>query len=258
MAAKDKMQGRRRTPFEVLMMVIATLIGSLLFSILLEWVGMMFFWSDQGLGHSRDMILSEISYLHEDLTNSTVYGFTPKEAVDLVFNLVFNQPFDAQLLEYERQLFQPRPWEQSPMGATSSGNLNYQDAFSTWGGYFAEWGQYLTFILREYLVAAIYISMVSLARIVIIVLSLPLFAVFMVVAIVDGLAQRDLRRFGGARESGTRYHFSKSAILPILLFGWLIYISFPVSINPNFVLLPMAFMFSMSIYLAIMNYKKYF
>lgn len=259
MAAKDKMQGRRRTPFEVVMMVVATLIGSLLFSILLEWAGMIFFWSDEGVGHSRQMILDEIGYLHQDLVSSTMFGVTPKEAVDLVFNTIFGRPFDEGLLHYERTLFTPTPYKASTAAmAADSGNLFSAEAAQGWGLYFKEWFDYIVLIMREFLVAAIYISMVAITRICIIVLSLPLFAMFLVAASVDGLAQRDLRRFGGARESGTRYHFSKAAVLPTLLFGWLIYISFPVSVNPNFVLLPLALLFSLSIYLAITNYKKYF
>lgn len=255
MAAKDKMQGRRRTPFEVAMMIIATLIGSLFFSILLEWVGIIFFWSDEGVGHSRDMIISEMSYLHEDLAYNTLFGVTPKDAVDLVFNFIFGRPFSPEMLNYEKTMFASKVQQTST--AIDSGDAFSKDGMRVWGVYFKELFNYALFIAREFLVAAIYITMVAVTRIVIIILSLPLFGVFMVTAIVDGLAQRDLRRFGGARESGTRYHFSKAAVLPTLLIGWLIYISIPFSINPNFVLLPLALMFSASIYLTIANYKKY-
>lgn len=254
--AKDKAQGRRRSPFEVLMMILATLIGSLIFSILLEWVGMVFFWEDEGVGHSRSMIIQEISYLNDDLIHATLFGVTPREAVDVIFNYIFGQPFSEDLLHYERTLFKSAT--QSSAQAAVSANAFSTEAVQGWWNYFSEMFSYIGFFLREFAVAAIYITMVAITRISIIIMSLPLFSLFLLVSVVDGLAQRDLRRFGGARESGTRYHFSKAAVLPILLFGWLIYISIPFSIHPNLVLLPLALMFAMSIYLAIANYKKYF
>lgn len=253
MASKDKMQGRRKTPFELVMMIVATLIGSLFFSILLEWMGMLFLWSEQGVGHSREMILTEISYLHDDLINSTILGVTPKEAVDIVFNFVIGKPFDISLLDYENKIMKPNLNEATQGASVASG-----DWLAGWGGYLGDWFNYVIFVTQEFLVAAVYISMVALNRIVIVVLSLPLYGVFLITAMIDGLAQRDLRRFGGARESGTRYHFSKASVLPTLLIGWLIYISFPVSINPNYVLLPIGVVFGISVYLTIANYKKYF
>lgn len=255
MAAKDKMQGRRKTPIDLVIMMILTLLGSLFFSILIEWAGMLFLWSDQGVGHSRQMILDEIGYLHNDLVSSTIFGVTPKEAVDVVFNFILGKPFDISLLEYEKNIIKPNSFTSvvSETGSTFS-----ISALKGWGSYFGEWFNYLKFVTQEYLVAAVYISMVALNRIVIVALSIPLFGVFFITGLVDGLAQRDLRRFGGARESGTRYHLSKSVVLPTIFLGWLAYISFPVSINPNFVLLPLALLFSLSIFLTVANYKKYF
>ena len=43
---------------------------SLLFSILLEWIGMVLWWEEQGLLHSRLMLQSELSYLEGDLRRS--------------------------------------------------------------------------------------------------------------------------------------------------------------------------------------------
>ena len=43
---------------------------SLIFSILVEWIGMMFWWEEQGLGHSRQMLVAELQFLGSDFQNS--------------------------------------------------------------------------------------------------------------------------------------------------------------------------------------------
>ena len=46
--------------------VIQWLLLSLVFSILVEWAGMVLWWPDEGLDHSRAMLANEIGYLDTD------------------------------------------------------------------------------------------------------------------------------------------------------------------------------------------------
>jgi integrating conjugative element membrane protein (TIGR03747 family) len=48
------------------------LLLALLFSILTEWVGMVLWWPDEGLQHSRSMLEAEIGYLDSDFRRSVV------------------------------------------------------------------------------------------------------------------------------------------------------------------------------------------
>ena len=50
--------------------VIQWLLLSLLFSILIEWAGMVLWWPEQGLEHSRAMLEHELGYLDTDLRRS--------------------------------------------------------------------------------------------------------------------------------------------------------------------------------------------
>lgn len=52
--------------------VIGLLIASLLFSILIEWAGLLLFWSDQGWRHSQAMLSSELGWLSEHFTSSLI------------------------------------------------------------------------------------------------------------------------------------------------------------------------------------------
>jgi integrating conjugative element membrane protein (TIGR03747 family) len=65
---------------------------SLLFSILIEWVGMTFWWPEEGLGHSRAMLEAEIGYLKADFGRSLVSSnparFT-KDVADKAYFVLF-------------------------------------------------------------------------------------------------------------------------------------------------------------------------
>ena len=75
-------------PFRLL----GVLIGSLLFSIVVECVGMHLFWKDQGWRHSRQMLQYELGHLSNHFTRSVVVqepGRTAHELVDTGYEWVF-------------------------------------------------------------------------------------------------------------------------------------------------------------------------
>ena len=91
----------------------------------------------------------------------------------------------------------------------------------------------------------------------ILVLALPVFALFSLVAIVDGLVKRDLRRWGGGRESSFVYHWAKRSALPLLVLTWVIYLALPFSLHPTFIVLPFAMLFALSVAVTASTFKKY-
>ncbi len=75
-------------PFRLL----GVLIGSLLFSIVIECVGMHLFWQDQGWRHSQQMLQYELGHLSNHFTRSVVVqepGRTAHELVDTGYEWVF-------------------------------------------------------------------------------------------------------------------------------------------------------------------------
>jgi hypothetical protein len=91
---------------------------------------------------------------------------------------------------------------------------------------------------RTYLIAAAYIVLVFLVRLLVLTLSLPLFLVAALTGLIDGLVRRDVRRFGAGRESGFVCHRAKAALLPLVTLPWVIYLALPVSVHPLWILLP--------------------
>jgi integrating conjugative element membrane protein (TIGR03747 family) len=63
------------------------------------------------------------------------------------------------------------------------------------------------------------VTQVFSVRLAVLALAMPVFVTFGLVSIVDGLAKRDLRRWGGGRESSFIYHWAKRTALPLLVLG---------------------------------------
>jgi integrating conjugative element membrane protein (TIGR03747 family) len=109
----------------------------------------------------------------------------------------------------------------------------------------------------QYVIAAMQVTQVFAVRLVILTPATPVFGLFSLVALVDGFVQRDLRRWGGGRESSFVYHWAKRSAMPLLVLSWVIYLALPVSVHPNFVVLPFAGMFALSVAVTASSFKKY-
>jgi len=94
-------------------------------------------------------------------------------------------------------------------------------------------------------------------RLAILTLATPVFVLFTLVALVDGLVRRDLRRWGGGRESSFVYHYAKQSVLPLVALAWVVYLSLPFSVHPSLVVLPFAALFAVSVSIMAGTFKKY-
>lgn len=89
------------------------------------------------------------------------------------------------------------------------------------------------------------------------ILMIPSFIVIEFIFVVDGLVQRDIRKFKGARESTFFFHRVKSLVGICLFSIFFIYMVVPYPISPELLLIPMILLSSLFTYLSIKNYKKY-
>ena len=94
-------------------------------------------------------------------------------------------------------------------------------------------------------------------RLAVLTLAMPAFLLAAVVATTEGLVRRDLRRWGGGRETSFVYHHAKRIILPLLITAWVVYLSMPVSVHPTLVVLPFAILFAIAITVTSATFKKY-
>lgn len=110
---------------------------------------------------------------------------------------------------------------------------------------------------ESYLIAAAFVLLVFIVRLLVLIHTLPLFLLAAFVGLVDGLVGRDLRRFGAGRESGFIYHRAKASLIPLAVLPWVIYLALPVSISPLLILLPSAIALAIAMNVFAGSFKKY-
>lgn len=98
---------------------------------------------------------------------------------------------------------------------------------------------------------------ITINRLVIFILNLPFFLATVFVASIDGLGQRDIRKFKGARESTLLFHKVKPLIGVVYFTSLFTYLAFPLSIQPWLIMIPMTVMASFLVMISITNFKKY-
>ena len=76
-------------------------------------------------------------------------------------------------------------------------------------------------------------------------------------ALVDSLVRRDLRRWGGGRESFFVYHYAKKAAIPLIIMAWMLYLALPFSLHPFWIILPFALAFAFAVTFTASAFKKY-
>ena len=217
--------------------VIQWLLLSLVFSLLVEWVGMVLWWPDEGLDHSRAMLANEIGYLDTDFRRSIVTS-DPARFAKRVADGTYHYSVRGDGIRGIH-----------PVGVTATGtamSAGSEPRLHT-----------IYHPIAEFVLATLQVTQVFSLRLAILTLAMPVFVLFSLVALVDGLVQRDLRRWGGGRESSFVYHYVKKAAVPLLVMTWVIYLALPFSLHPTFVVLPFATVFALTIAVTASTFKKY-
>jgi integrating conjugative element membrane protein (TIGR03747 family) len=215
------------------------LCGSLLLSILIECIGVHWFWPEESWHHAQQMFEFERGQLSSEFTQSVI-SRAPAQAAEHFIERAFQVLFvDSGLLENAAELGE-RAREHAIQGE------GLKRFVST-----------LYVDLETDLRAICYAVLTFLVRLAVLTLTLPLFALSALVGFVDGLVRRDIRRFGGVYESGFVHHRARAFILPLALLPWGAYLTLPVSVDPLAILLPSAALLGLAVNLTAASFKKY-
>ncbi|WP_422528789.1 TIGR03747 family integrating conjugative element membrane protein [Serratia fonticola] len=218
--------------------IIGMLLVSLLFSLIVEYIGIAFFWPEQGAEHSRVVMVTESGYFSEGFTRSLLLSAPVTSVSNWITQgyqwLFVNSGFLGWLQSAHIQ----------QTGNSVTDSLNFS-------------GAWLIQEVREYLMATMYVTLVFLMRVTILVLSVPLFVLVALVGIVDGMVRRDLRRYGAGYESSFLYHHAKRFVKPAVYIPCILYLSAPFSVYPNLLLLPAALLMGLAISVTMGSFKKY-
>ena len=130
---------------------------SLVFSILIEWAGMVLWWPEEGLNHSRDMLAAEIGYLQADFGRSLVSSdparFT-KTVADRTYYVLFEVTRIADFIA----------WVGAPPKPSEAGlRARLHAVFRP---------------VAEYVLAAMQVTQVFSVRLAILALAMPVFVLF--------------------------------------------------------------------------------
>jgi len=219
---------------ELCLRLLGLLFAALVFSIVLEFVGILWFWPEQGWHHSHAMWQTELGWLSSHFKASLLVQ-EPAQAT-------------AKILEHLNDWVVIRSgWVQS------DAYLKLLSHDPSLQGQFAQ----VYVVVQDYLLAAIFIVFTFVVRLTVLTLAIPLFLLAVLTGAVDGLMRRDLRKFGAGRESSFVYHRAKRALRPLMVSPWIIYLSLPWSINPNWILLPSAALLGLMVAITAAAFKKY-
>lgn len=209
---------------------------ALVLSILLEWTGMILWWPEAGPDHSRALLEQEISYLNEDFKESLLVSSPARMA------RVLAEDFYRVLFEWTRLA----DLLQKLAGPAAAGEWRITTGMRA-----------LYARVADFLLAAMTITQVFAVRLAVLVLAMPVFVLFALVGLADGLMRRDLRRWGGGREHGFLYHHAKRPVVPSVVAAWVVYLGLPVSLHPSYVVVPFAALFGGLLALTSATFKKY-
>lgn len=212
------------------------LLLSLVLSIVIEWIGIAFWWPEEGLAHSRRMLERELSYLDGDYRDSLL---TPEPA-----------RFAQRLSDRTHYwLFETTRLDRAGGWLERAASTSEHPTVAGLRRLYPP--------LADGIAAAGQVVQLFMVRLAILILATPVFALFGVVGLVDGLVQRDLRRWGGGRESSYLYHYAKRSVGGFLIAAWVIYLALPMSVNPALVVIPFALLLAGSIRVTASQFKKY-
>jgi integrating conjugative element membrane protein (TIGR03747 family) len=218
--------------------IIASFVLSVVIGCMIEWVGMHYWWQQEGVDHSRKLVAEDLGYLKEYprslLTHDTV-AFASSWAGAI-----------TAIAGYSGLLTLLAHANKPPIISTPP-QTGFRVALAN--------------TLRDvspYVESGLYVAQDAAIRASIVVLALPAFILAVMVGLVDGLARRDVRRWSGGRESAFLYHKAKNLINPAFTGGFTLYLTWPIGgFNPAWMVLPFCIAVACVISLMAATFKKY-
>ncbi|MCX4030185.1 TIGR03747 family integrating conjugative element membrane protein [Endozoicomonas sp. SM1973] len=223
-----------------------TLLGSLFINIIIEWIGMAFWWPNEP-HHAQGMVIAELNYLEDTIGQHPFFGDTKgfvMHQASAIYQVVVIESGLQGLLSQRHQLFGniESLYNEYASDASLFGEVNLQSASST--------GQ-------TYIESALSSTQLFVVRLLILTLSIPAVLLAILIGMTDGIVERDLRKWGGGRESSMVFSFAKSFFKPVIFIFTMLYLSLPVTVSPFFIFVPFAISLGLVVRKLFEKMKKY-
>ena len=232
---KRKEPGLIGTLCSVIIQAVVWLLISVIISIIIEWTGMTLFWPEQGSDHAKQVLQDDLVYLNRAFYDESLMV---KQRV-------------ITLTEETIDWLVKQSWPPSIIHGVSDQSNSLVLSLNGWLG---NWYQQH----RDYIHASGYVVQTVVVRLALLFFSLPVFIMAAFVGAADGLVERDLRRWGGGRESSHVFRIARRSVTPTFLSACVIYISLPFSLDPALVIMPFALLLGIVVRVSFERLKKYF
>jgi integrating conjugative element membrane protein (TIGR03747 family) len=214
----------------------------------IELVGMHYFWKERGLLHSRDLVMEDLGYI-ADAPHSVIVPDTVSFARDLITKVAI--PFERLGVVgfYERTTAAVLEAKTGPVAGGAKAGVS---------SVLKRAGAQSNHMLATVGVIAMYTAQDTALRLAIVVFAMPAFVLACLLGAVDGLVRRDLRKWGGGRESSFIYHHAKATTYLALGGGFSLYLAWPTGgFNPAYMVLVFTAVVAWSLSLTLSSFKKY-
>lgn len=225
-------------PLAIVMSLATSCIAAFLFGSILEIAGMYTFWKDEGVAHSERRLISDAQYVQQFPRSVPV-----ADTIAFTRQMVLWARWPYEIVGLTRVIQRAHAIQsgQEPANSKSPALLR---------AIVLEGTRWLEISLNVAQDTAIRASLALFA--------LPGIVLAILIGVVDGLIQRDVRRWSGGRESSFIYHYAKHYAKWIMTVGFAIYLGWPIpGFNPMYQLLTFSVLVAISLSIAVGAFKKY-
>lgn len=219
-------------PFWMMFKAVLWFFLCVVFGICLEWFIMTTYYPEQGAYRSLGLLEAEMSYLSNSQLVTTGYGNT------VIAKLLMTQQETYGFVIHTLKM-------EAALNGLSEVKV-IQHGFARLG------------LLDPHVYAVSMLNMINVItlKVVVILLSLPIFLILMIWSVNAGLVQRAIRKYQVRNESSWIFHHAKrikywSIVLPII-----VYLTWPNELSPVIVFGPCAFAYGASWFVMASKFKK--
>jgi integrating conjugative element membrane protein (TIGR03747 family) len=211
-------------------------------SIVIELVGMHTLWKDKGVLHARQLVQENLQYIAE-APHSLIVADTAAFSRALIARVAI--PFEKLgVVGFHQRTSAALERPDPPVRA---GSPTLKRISNRLAHMWATLG-----------IVAMYTAQDTSLRLAVVVFALPAFVLACLLGAVDGMVRRDLRKWGGGRESSFVYHHAKAMTYLTLGGGFSVYLAWPGGgFNPAYMVLAGTALVAWSLSLTLSSFKKY-
>lgn len=258
-AARGPVRPRTRGPIEFTFEVAMGLIFAALFAwfvgLMIEIIGSYTLWKGEGVSHAQALVRQDLAYIAAAPRSLLV---DDTEAFAQMIVQAVEMPYARLGIIALYLKLHPKPDQPSQDSVVSPKPAALPGSPPSLPAGLQAAARSVSANLSQWLVISMYVAQDVLLRMSVALFALPAFVLSCLIGTVDGLVRRDLRRWGGGRESSFVYHHAKRYTGWALTGGFSLYLSWPFGgFNPAYMVLVFTVLVAATLSTTVAAFKKY-